>query len=74
MHKLKDNLNIFHELAGPVFPPRELRSSYLVQVGGSVAVGKRRGGCSPSGACALQAAAEVCSVWFCTQLSSLHKF
>ncbi|KAI7835562.1 hypothetical protein COHA_010541 [Chlorella ohadii] len=31
VHKLKDNLNIFHELAGPVFPPRELRSSYLVQ-------------------------------------------
>lgn len=33
VHKLKDNLRIFHELAGPVFPPRNLRSSYLVQVG-----------------------------------------
>lgn len=32
MHKLKDNLKIFHELAGPVFPPRDLRSAYLVQV------------------------------------------
>ncbi|EFN55851.1 hypothetical protein CHLNCDRAFT_52093 [Chlorella variabilis] len=31
VHKLKDNLNIFHELAGPVFPPRELRANYLVQ-------------------------------------------
>ncbi|KAL4424867.1 hypothetical protein ABPG77_002090 [Micractinium sp. CCAP 211/92] len=31
VHKLKDNLRIFHELAGPVFPPRNLRSSYLVQ-------------------------------------------
>lgn len=33
VHKLKDNLKIFHELAGPVFPPRNLRSAYLVQVG-----------------------------------------
>lgn len=33
VHKLKDNLRIFHELAGPVFPPRNLRSSYLIQVG-----------------------------------------
>ena len=32
MHKLRDNLRIFHELAGPVFPPPELRSTYLVQV------------------------------------------
>lgn len=32
VHKLKDNLKIFHELAGPVFPPRDLRSAYLVQV------------------------------------------
>lgn len=32
MHKLKDNLRIFHELAGPVFPPPELRSTFLVQV------------------------------------------
>ncbi|KAL4451880.1 hypothetical protein ABPG75_007542 [Micractinium tetrahymenae] len=31
VHKLRDNLRIFHELAGPVFPPRNLRSSYLVQ-------------------------------------------
>lgn len=34
VHKLKDNLRIFTELAGPVFPPRNLRSSYLVQVWG----------------------------------------
>jgi hypothetical protein len=32
VHKLRDNLRIFHELAGPVFPPRELRANYLVQV------------------------------------------
>jgi hypothetical protein len=32
VHKLKDNLKIFTELAGPVFPPRDLRSNYLVQV------------------------------------------
>ncbi|PSC69566.1 Fructose-1-phosphate phosphatase [Micractinium conductrix] len=31
VHKLKDNLRIFHELAGPVFPPPELRSTFLVQ-------------------------------------------
>ncbi|KAI3437754.1 hypothetical protein D9Q98_000202 [Chlorella vulgaris] len=31
VHKLKDNLKIFTELAGPVFPPRDLRSNYLVQ-------------------------------------------
>jgi hypothetical protein len=31
VHKLRDNLKIFHELAGPVFPPRDLRSAYLVQ-------------------------------------------
>lgn len=30
VHKLRDNLKIFHELRD-VFPPRELRSSYLVQ-------------------------------------------
>ena len=36
MHKLRDNLNIFHELAGPVFPPRDLRAHYLVQVPASV--------------------------------------
>lgn len=28
MHKLKDNLKIFHELGGPVFPPRDLRGSF----------------------------------------------
>jgi hypothetical protein len=31
VHKLKDNLNIFTELVS-VFPPRELRDNYLVQV------------------------------------------
>ena len=28
VHKLKDNLKIFHELRGPVFPPREMRDSF----------------------------------------------
>lgn len=31
VHKLIDNLNIFSELAGPVFPPVELRDTFLVQ-------------------------------------------
>ena len=28
VHKLKDNLKIFHELKGPVFPPRHMRGSF----------------------------------------------
>jgi len=28
VHKLKDNLKIFHELKGPVFPPRDMRASF----------------------------------------------
>ncbi len=28
VHKLKDNLKIFHELGGPVFPPKDLRGSF----------------------------------------------
>lgn len=28
VHKLKDNLKIFHELKGPVFPPRDMRGSF----------------------------------------------
>ena len=47
VHKLRDNLNIFHELAGPVFPPRELRSAYLVQARGRLAGGA--GGCASAG-------------------------
>lgn len=28
---LQDNLRIFHELRGPIFPPPHLRNSFLVQ-------------------------------------------
>ncbi len=31
VHKLKDNLQIFTELGGPVFPPRHLREDFLVR-------------------------------------------
>jgi hypothetical protein len=31
VHKLKDNLKIFSELGGPVFPPRHLREDFLVR-------------------------------------------
>ncbi len=31
VHKMRDNLKIFHELKGPVFPPPHLRNSFLLQ-------------------------------------------
>ena len=31
VHKMRDNLEIFQELEGPVFPPPHLRNSFLMQ-------------------------------------------
>lgn len=31
VHKLKDNLKIFSEMAGPIFPPRNMRDAFLVE-------------------------------------------
>ena len=31
VHKLKDNLKIFHELSGEVFPPRHLRNAAMIE-------------------------------------------
>jgi hypothetical protein len=45
VHKLRDNLRIFHELGGPVFPPRHMRESFLVQgLLDKIAERRRRGG------------------------------